>query len=60
MREAYNSIRECALSLDSDGALYALDYLNGFRLSESEMQRVEKLRSAVNDFDWDRVNEILA
>ena len=60
LREAYNSIRECALSLDSDGALYALDYLNGFRLSESEMQRVEKLRSAVNDFDWDRVNEILA
>jgi CheY-like chemotaxis protein len=60
LREAYNSIRECAMSLDIDGALYALDYLNGFSLSEGEVQRVEQLRSAVNDFDWDSVNEILA
>ncbi|MBQ6982773.1 MAG: response regulator [Synergistaceae bacterium] len=60
LREAYNSIRECALSLDAEGAVYALDYLNGFRLSENEKRRVEQLRDAVNDFDWDRVNEILA
>ena len=60
LREAYNSIHECALSFDSEGAFYALDYLNGFRLPESDIQRVEQLRSAVNDFDWDRVNEILA
>ncbi len=60
LREAYNSIRECALSLDAEGAVYALDYLNGFSLPECEIQRVEQLRSAVNDFDWDRVNEILA
>ncbi|MBQ9419996.1 MAG: response regulator, partial [Synergistaceae bacterium] len=60
LREAYNSIRECASSLDSEGAVYALDYLGGFRLSDSESQRVEQLRNAVDDFDWDRVNEILA
>ncbi len=60
LREAYNSIRECALSLDTEGAVYVLDYLNGFRLSENEKRRVEQLRNAVNDFDWDRVNEILA
>ena len=60
LREAYNSLSECALGFDSEGAIYALDYLNGFRLPESEIQRVEELRSAVNDFDWDRVNEILA
>ncbi|MBQ7267847.1 MAG: hypothetical protein IJR11_05695, partial [Synergistaceae bacterium] len=60
LREAYNSIRECALSLDTEGAVYALDYLEGFRLSESDMNRVEQLRRAVDDFDWDRVNEILA
>ena len=51
LREAYSSIRECAL--------YALDYLNGFRFFESDTQKVEQLQSAVNDFDWDRVNEIL-
>ena len=60
LHEAYSSIRECALSLDVEGALYALDYLNGFSLSDSETQRVEQLRNAVNDFDWDRVDEILA
>ena len=60
LREAYNSIRECASSFDTEGVLYALDYLNGFCLHESEKQKAEQLRSAVNDFDWDRVNEILA
>lgn len=59
LREAYDSIRECSMSLDVEGALYVLDYLNGFRLPESDKQRVEQLRSAVNDFDWDRVNENL-
>ncbi|MBQ7155417.1 MAG: response regulator [Synergistaceae bacterium] len=60
LREAYNSIRECALNLDADGAVYALDYLNGFRLPEDDVKRVEQLRNAIDDFDWDRVNEILA
>ena len=60
LREAYSSIRECAMSLDAEGALYALDYLSGFSLSESEKQRAGQLRDAVNDFDWDSVNEILA
>ncbi|MBQ7593912.1 MAG: response regulator [Synergistaceae bacterium] len=59
LREAYSSIQECAMSLDTEGALYALDYLGGFRLSESDTQKVEQLRNAVNDFDWDRVNKIL-
>ena len=59
LRKAYNSVRECAENLDVDGALSALDCLKGFRLPESEKQRVEQLRSAVDEFDWDSVNEIL-
>ena len=59
LREAYNSIRECALSFDAEGVIYALDYLDGFRLPESDAQRAGQLRTAVNDFDWDRINEIL-
>ena len=59
LQEAYNSILECAFSLDVEGAFYALDYLSGFSLSESDMHRVEQLRSALNNFDWDLVNEIL-
>ena len=60
LHEAYISIRECALILDSEGANYALEYLSGFRLPESEKQRAEQLRNAVNDFDWDCIKEILA
>ncbi len=60
LQEAYNSLRECALNLDAEGAARVFEYLNGFRLPESEMQRVEQLYSAVDDFDWDRVSEILA
>ena len=60
LREAYDSLRELAVSMDSDSAAYVLGYLDGFRVPESERERVERLRKAIRNFDWDRIDEILS
>ena len=60
LREAYDGIRELAINLDADNAKYVLDYLNGYRIPESERKRVDALRRAIAAFDWDKVNEILS
>ena len=60
LSEAYQSIREFAENMDADSAEYALSYLDGFRIPEGEQERVEQLRGAIRDFDWDRVSEILS
>ncbi len=59
LREAYETIREFAASLDSDGAAYVLNYLDGFRIPDGERERCERIRRAVANFDWDQIDEIL-
>ncbi len=59
LREAYDGLRELAANLDSDNAKYVLNYLAGFRIPDCERERVEKLRAAIEGFDWDRIDEIL-
>ncbi len=60
LREAYDSLRELAVNLDSDSAQYVLDCLKGYRIPQGERDRVDALRRAIAEFDWDRVNEILS
>nr|MCR5347366.1 Hpt domain-containing protein [Fretibacterium sp.] len=58
LRDAYESIREFAKNLDSDSVIYALEYLDGFRLPESDRERVKQLRRAAGTFDWDSLNTL--
>jgi len=60
LREAYDSLREFAANMDSDGAAYVLNYLSGFRIPEGERARVERARQAVENFDWDKIEGILS
>ena len=60
LQEAYESLRDFATNLDKESAEYAIGYLDDFRIPEEEQERVERLRDAVRNFDWDRVKEILA
>jgi len=60
LREAYDSLREFAANMDSDGAAYVLDYLAGFRIPEGERERVRRARQAVENYDWDKIEGILS
>ncbi|MBQ9458983.1 MAG: response regulator [Oscillospiraceae bacterium] len=59
LREGYESLRELAANLDADNACRLLDCFGDYRLPAAERERVGALRHAVEEFDWDRVNEIL-
>ena len=60
LREVYDNLRELAASMDSDSVAYVLNYLDGFRVPEDERERVERLRKAVANFDWDQIDGILS
>jgi len=59
LRDAYDSLRELAANLDADNAKFVLDSLSGHRMPDAERGRVEALRRAVGEFDWERVNMLL-
>ena len=60
LRDAYDGIREFAANLDVESVCYAMDSLNGYRVPETERERVDALRRAVSTYDWDRIHEILS
>ena len=59
LRATYDMIRSLLADLEYDRAASMLDSLCGFRLPESERERFGKLRSAAENFDWDRLEELL-
>ena len=59
LREAYDALRKAAVDMDSESAEHTLRYLGGVRLSDAEHERVEQLRRAVANFDWDQIDGIL-
>ncbi len=59
LSEAYEELRGFAASLDAQSAKYVFDFLAGYRLPPGERERVEKVRRAVEGFDWEQVNELL-
>ena len=60
LREAYDALREFAANLDTDGAVFVLDRLDGFRLPEAERTRCNALRRAVESFAWEQIDTLLA
>ena len=59
LQATYDMIRSLLADLEYDRAASMLDSLCGFRLPESERERFGKLRSAAENFDWDRLGELL-
>ncbi|MBE7009133.1 MAG: DegV family EDD domain-containing protein [Ruminococcaceae bacterium] len=55
LAEAYASLAECAGLMDYDMAEMVLDSLKRYRLPPEDADRVEQLRAALVDLDWDRV-----
>ena len=59
LQTAYDMIRSLLADFEYDRAASVIDSLRGFRLPESERERCGRLRSAAENFDWDRLEEIL-
>ncbi|MBQ9460089.1 MAG: response regulator [Oscillospiraceae bacterium] len=59
LREAYDAIREFTEAFDFDSVAFTVNSLRAYRVPEEERERCEKLIRAVDNYDWDKIAEIL-
>ncbi len=59
LREAYINLKDVAETMDAKTASYVFSFLLGYRLPNGERERVEKMKKAVDGFDWDKVIELV-
>ena len=58
LAEAFASLAECAEMMDYDMAESALNSLKAYRLPPEDAKRVDAIRAAAVDLDWERVAEL--
>lgn len=59
LSEAYGKIEQYALGCDSFGIEEVLGELNNYRLPEVEQEKISALSQAIDNFDFEKVSEIL-
>lgn len=59
LSEAYEALREVAVSFDYDSAMYILESLGEYRIPEEEKDRYEKIRKAAQAPDWEGLKALL-
>ena len=59
LAEAYEALKEMAASFDYDNASYVLQSLEEYRLPENEIEKYKKIKSALENLNWEQVNELL-
>jgi len=60
LAEAFEALKEIAASFDFDNAQFVLQELENYRLPETEVERYKKIKTAVENLDWEQVNNLLA
>jgi hypothetical protein len=60
MKEAYDRLKEACNSYDYDSVADIVSKLEEYRFPEDEAARFEAIRSAVDNFDYDQIPQILA
>ena len=59
LQEAYETLREVAVSFDYESLMFVMESLAGYTLPESEAERYEELKSAAKKPDWEKIRELL-
>ncbi|MBE6909778.1 MAG: response regulator [Ruminococcaceae bacterium] len=59
LQEAYEELRGFTASMDAQSAKYVFDFLAGYRLTPEERERVDKVRRAIDSFEWEQAGELL-
>ncbi|MBE7009854.1 MAG: Hpt domain-containing protein, partial [Ruminococcaceae bacterium] len=55
LASTYSAVAECAAMMDYDMTEAALDSLKAYRLPPEDKKRVEEIRNAMMELDWERV-----
>jgi signal transduction histidine kinase/DNA-binding NarL/FixJ family response regulator len=59
LQELYGMLRQLLAELEYDRAAAMIDLLDCHQLPEQERERVDALKRAAEDFEWDRLDELL-
>ncbi|WP_027406679.1 Hpt domain-containing protein [Anaerovibrio sp. RM50] len=59
LAETYEKLRECAAAFDSFGIEEVLEGLHNYQLSEDQQEKITALAQAIDNFDFEKVSEIL-
>ena len=59
LAEAYEALKEIAASFDYDNAKFIMQSLEEYRLPEREAARYDKIKTALENLDWEQVNKLL-
>ncbi len=60
LKDVYERIRELATDCDDAAISEVLEELEGFRIPDEEKERVETIRQAIDNFDFDAITEALS
>ena len=59
LNEAYAAMREIAQMFDYDSIVMVMDSVTRYRIPDVEKEKVESLKSAIRNADWDKIISIL-
>ena len=59
LREAYEALEEFCAAFDFDSVIHVVESLDQYRIPEEEVTRYERIKKAVDQFDYDLIPGIL-
>ena len=59
LNEAFEAMKEFAMSFDYDSMTFVIDSLKEYRLPEDKEKIYYKIKTALTNLDWEKINEIL-
>ncbi len=57
LQEAYEAIKESAMTFDYDSLKYVIESLEEYKMPESEKERYQRIKDAAAKLDWDEIKK---
>ena len=59
LAEALETLKEMSASFDYDSVMFVLKSLDGYRLPEAQIDRINAIRDAAAKLDWEKINSLV-
>lgn len=59
LRDAYKTLSDFAMSMDYENSIFVLDELKNYKLKEEDERRINSIRNAIDNLDWDEAVRLM-
>ena len=59
LRDAYKTLSDFAMSMDYENSIFVLDELKNYRLKDEDESRINSIRDAIDNLDWDEAVRLM-